>query len=173
MNKLLILALAIGFFLLFLTIGSLGGVGNASAVLLDWSTSKVADGKLSSTLPESVASGLGGLGNLLLACAGTLLLWAVRALHAIAGWIQSAIDSFMPSTAVTTSTSAVVDIKDTTADEATWEKCEALLEDAIFRGDRKLTIVLCERMNGKPYLTGVKPVEEAPSVDTTSEVPNA
>ena len=146
MKNLLILGLAGVFFLAFLLIGSLGGIANASAVLIDWSTTKVEDGKLSSTLPESVASGLGGLGNLLLAMAGTLFLWMFRALHAIAGWIQSMIDSkSQPSPSVSTN--------DLSADEATWAKCESLLEDAIYRGDRNLTVILCERMNGTPYLT--------------------
>lgn len=148
MKNLLILGLAGMFFLAFLFIGSLGGIANASAVLIDWSTTKVEDGKLSSTLPESVAIGLGGLGNLLLAMVGTLLLWMFRALHAIAGWIQSMIDSkTQPSPSV------LVSANDFSADEATWAKCESLLEDAIYRGDRNLTVILCERMNGTPYLT--------------------
>lgn len=144
MSKILILVLAVVFFLAFLVAGSLGGIANASAIFLDWSTAKVEDGKLTSTLPESVASGLGGLGNLLLAFAGTFLLWMFRALHAIAGWIQSLIDS---------SIQKPDSVNDLSADEATWSKCEALLEDAIYRGDRRLTIILCERMNGTPYLT--------------------
>lgn len=164
MNKLLILALAAGFFLLFLLVGTLGGVSNASAILLDWSTSKVQDGKLSSTLPESVASGLGGLGNLMLACAGTLLLWLFRGLHAIASWIQSMIDARQASAV------RAADGKDTSADEQTWAKCESLLEDAIYRGDRKLTIILCERMHGTPYLTQTKVVDEVKAVE---EVQNA
>jgi hypothetical protein len=146
MKKLLVLGLAFVFFLAFLLVGSLGGIANASAILIDWSTTKVEDGKLSSTLPESVAIGLGGLGNLLLAVAGTLLLWMFRALQTIAEWIQSMIDSkSQPLQAVSTN--------DLSADEATWAKCESLLEDAIYRGDRNLTVILCERMNGTPYLT--------------------
>ena len=146
MKKLLVLGLAFVFFLAFLLVGSLGGIANASAILIDWSTTKVEDGKLSSTLPESVAIGLGGLGNLLLAVAGTLLLWMFRALQTIAEWIQSMIDSkSQPLQAVSTN--------DLSADEATWAKCESLLEDAIDRGDRNLTVILCERMNGTPYLT--------------------
>jgi hypothetical protein len=168
MNKLIVLTLAAGFFLLFLIVGSLGGVGNASAVLLDWSTSKVEEGKLSSTLPESVASGLGGLGNLLVACIGTFLLYILRALHAIAGWIQSVIDSRSKATPSAIVVQSVVGQQqaDSSADEETWAKCESLLADAIFRGDRKLTVILCERMHGKPYL--INPTK----VDVV-EVPNA
>jgi hypothetical protein len=154
MKNLIILGLAGMFFLVFLLIGSLGGIANASAILIDWSTAKVEDGKLSSTLPESVAIGLGGLGNLLLAMMGTLLLWMFRGLHAIAGWIQSMIDSkSQPSPSVSAN--------DLSADEATWAKCESLLEDAIYRGDRNLTVILCERMNGTPYLTQKAEKQEA------------
>ncbi len=165
MNKLLIAGVAVLAFVLILIVGNLGGVGNASAVLLDWSTSRVDDGKLSSTIPESVASGLGGLGNLLLACAGTLLLWLFRVLHAVASWIQSVIDSWSAKSSVSSNANP----NDQSADDATWAKCESLLEDAIYRGDRNLTVILCERMHGKPYLIKSKATDDLKA----DVVPNA
>lgn len=146
MKNLLVLSLAAFFFMSLLLVANLGGISNATAVLLDYSTTKIEDGKLSSTLPESVAIGLGGLGNLAVAAIGTLLLWMFKALHVIAEWIQSMIDS-------RTAAPSPAAINDASADEATWAKCESLLEDAIYRGDRNLTVILCERMNGTPYLT--------------------
>ncbi len=136
--------IAIAVFLVVLVAANLSGVGNAAAVAINYKTSYVTqDGNLQSSIPESVSSGLGGLANLALALLVTFAAWIFRGLHAIANWINDAIVAKKPT-----------DPDDASADSETWEKCESLLADAIFRGDRQLTIILCERMHGKPYLRG-------------------
>jgi hypothetical protein len=140
MSKIPFIAIAV--FLVALVAANLSGVGNAAAVAINYQTATVTrDGNLESSIPESVSTGLGGLANLVVAVAVTLFAWLFRGLHAIANWINDSIVTRKPP-----------DPDDASADSETWEKCESLLSDAIFRGDRNLTIILCERMHGKPYL---------------------
>ena len=48
-------------------------------------------------------------------------------------------------------TGAIVSLSEIT--DASWDKAQAVLMEAIFEKDKRLTITLCERMAGSPYLT--------------------
>lgn len=168
---------ALVFMLLFLALAQIGGADRVTAGIIDAKTAVVdSDGNVKASMGESMLYNLGAIGNFLLAILGTVGMILLRIVAGLTHYIDQLLQKFVspaptkpvPVLPAVTTDSADPSTRlsqpntylDTSIDDERWNTAEPLLLEAIREGDRRLTISLCERMAGRPYLT--EKVDSAP-----------
>lgn len=159
------------FMLLFLALAQIGGADRVTAGIIDAKTAVVdSDGNVKASMGESMLYNLGAIGNFLLATLGTIGMILLKIVAGLTHYIDQLLQRFVApattrSVAVPSAVTAVAmgsmyqlatantGYLDTSIDDERWDTAEPLLLEAIREGDRRLTISLCERMAGRPYLT--------------------
>jgi len=155
--KPLLMILGVIAFIVFLVIANLGGVSQLTSAGVDYITSEVdGDKNLRATLDPKAVSNIGAIGNFIFATLLTVATFALRGIHTAAAYVDEKLTNWnTPKLAaqapVFDNNGQIVALTEIT--DAAWDKSQAVLLDAIFEKDKRLTIALCERMAGMPYLT--------------------